>query len=171
MANVIYLSIIAVLLAVLYVTYHEEKRLRPKKFYRVEEYWKGSDRREFQRISKALQIDYSYLSSDGKEFHKKDGKGKALSANVSWGGIQLLLPEKIAKGNHLSLEVQLEEERSPVRVIGEVVWSEEASNEPQPDGSRVFRTGVRFVGFSTEAQDRLIKFLYESGPGTNAVVH
>jgi len=162
-ANIIYLSIIGVLSAILIITYREEKRLRPKQFYRVEEYWKGTNRREFQRVATNLQIDYSYLSTNGKEFYKKDGKGQATSTNVSWGGVQLLLPEKIGKGTHLSLEIQMEQERSPIHLIGEVVWSEEAQ-DTKSDEERVFRTGVRFVGFSTEAQDRLIKFLYEIAP-------
>ena len=73
MSNAIYLAVIAVLLGVLYVTYREEKRNRPARQYQVEEFWKGQDRREFKRIPKMLQIDYLYLSSDGKDLSKKEG--------------------------------------------------------------------------------------------------
>lgn len=164
MSNAIYLAVIAVLLGVLYVTYREEKRNRPARQYQVEEFWKGQDRREFKRIPKMLQIDYLYLSSDGKDLSKKEGKTKATSANVSWGGVQLILPEKLLNGTRLALEIQLEASRPPVRAVGEVVWMEEAPDKADPEGMRVFRTGVKFVGFSSEAQDRLIKFLYEESP-------
>lgn|GEM_PF-748943 len=161
MSNVIYLSIIAVLLGVLYATYREEKRSKPATQYPIEEYWKGQERREFKRISKKLQIDYYYLSTDGNELAKKEGSAKATTTNVGWGGIQFLLPEKLKKGTRLSLEIQLERERSPIRAVGEVVWMEEAPDKAEADGTRIFRTGVKFVGFSSEAQNRLVKFLYE----------
>lgn len=163
MTNAIYLSIIAILLAVLFALTREEKRSKPVQRYRVEEYWKGAERREFKRVSTSLQIDYYYLSRDGKEFTKKEGVARAASTNVSWGGIQLLLPEKLREGTRLALEIQLEPDRSPVRAVGEVVWMEEATDNLQPDGIRLFRTGVKFVGFTSEAQDRLVKFLYEDG--------
>ena len=164
MSNAIYLSVIAVLLSVLYVTVREEKRNRPARQYQVEEFWKGQERREFKRIPKMLQIDYLYLSSDGKDFSKKEGKTKAPSINVSWGGVQLILPEKLLKGARLALEIQLEADRPPIRAVGEVVWMEEAPDKADSEGLRVFRTGVKFVGFSSEAQGRLIKFLYEGSP-------
>ena len=164
MSNVIYLAIIAVLLGVLYVTVREEKRNRPARQYQIEEFWEGQERREFKRISKMLQIDYLYLSSDGKDLAKKEGKTKAMSTNVGWGGVQLILPEKLLKGTRLALEIQLEANRSPIRAVGEVVWMEEAPDKSDPEGTRVFRTGVKFVGFSSEAQNRLIKFLYEEVP-------
>ena len=161
MSNAIYLSVIAILLAVLYVTYREEKKNRFTRRYEVEEFWEGPERREFKRISKSLQIDYLYLSSDGKELAKKEGKARATTANVSWGGIQLLLPEKLSKGTRLALEIQLEASRPSIRAVGEVVWMEEAADKLDAEGLRIFRTGVRFIGFSSEAQDRLIRFLYE----------
>ena len=161
MSNAIYLAILTVLLAVLYVTYREEKKNRPASQYQVEEFWKGPERREFKRISKMLQIDYLYLSSDGKEMEKKEGKTRATSTNVSWGGIQLLLPEKLQNGTRLALEIQLETHRPSIRAVGEVVWMEEAPDKSDSEGARVFRTGVKFVGFSSEAQSRLVQFLYE----------
>lgn len=167
MSNAIYLSIIAILLGVLYITYREEKRTKPLQRYQVEQYWKDQERREFVRVSKMLEIDYLYLSSDGKEFAKREGVAKATSTNISWGGIQLLLPEKLQNGTRLSLEIQLEQNRPPVRAVGEVVWMEEASDTEDSDGMRVFRTGVKFVGFSSEAQDRLVKFLYEESPSSS----
>lgn len=163
--NAVYLSIIVVLLGILYMTYREEKRSRPARQYAVEQYWKEqAERREFKRISKMLQIDYLYLSADGKEFEKKEGKAQTTTTNISWGGIQILLPEKLQKGTRLSLEIRLEPNRPPVRAVGEVVWMEEA-DLLDAEGSRVFRTGVKFVGFSSEAHDRLVKFLYEGLDG------
>lgn len=164
MSSAIYLTIIAILLVILYLAYREEKRSRPVRRYQIEEYWKGHERREFHRISKTLQINYYYISSDGKEIEKKEGKTKAATNNVSWGGVQLLLTEKIKEGTRLALEIQLEENQPAIRAIGEIVWMTEAPDKSYSNGTRVFRTGVRFVGFSNEAQNRLIKFLYEEPP-------
>ena len=164
MSNAVYLLIIAVLLAILFVLNREEKYSKPIQRYHVEQFWQGPERREFKRVSTSLQIDYYYLSSDGKEFSKKEGIVRTTSTNVSWGGLQLLLPEKLKEKTRLALEIQLEPNRSPIRAVGEVVWMEEATDNPQPDGIRLFRTGVKLVGFTSEAQDRLVKFLYEEAP-------
>ncbi|MFH1858328.1 MAG: PilZ domain-containing protein [Candidatus Omnitrophota bacterium] len=163
MMNVLYITVIGFLMVVLYLTKREEKLSRPKSQYPLEEYWKGAERRSFTRFPKTLQIDYVYLPHDGRQAESGKNK-KGLSQDVSWGGLQLLLPEKFNKGTRLSLEIRLEEGRSPVRAVAEVVWMDEARDHPQSDGARVFRTGMKFVNFTSDAQDRLVKFLYEGPP-------
>lgn len=163
MSNVIYLAIIGILLIILFLTLREEKQTRPKTYYAVEEYWKGPERREFKRLSKVLELEYAYFTPNHKETTPQGVRKQGVGQNISWGGIQLLLPEKLKEGTQLSLDIQLEKNRPSIRAIGEVIWMQEATDMPQPDGSRVFRTGMRFVDFSSKAQDRLVKFLYEEG--------
>ncbi|MBI4436301.1 MAG: PilZ domain-containing protein [Candidatus Omnitrophica bacterium] len=162
MVNAIYLSIIAVLLVILFVTYREERRTRERSRYGVEEYWKGQERREFKRFPRVLQVSYAFRPADGKSLERRGNGGKTVSRDLSWGGIQLLIPEKLKAGTHLSLAIELEKSQTPVQAEGEVVWMEEALDKTQSDGTRVFRTGVKFLNFSSKGQDRLIKFLYES---------
>ncbi len=162
MINTIYLLIIVVLLVILAATLREEKRSKPAQRYSIEQFWKGEDRREFRRISGTLQVDYTYLSPDGKKVEREKKDTRSVSQNISWGGIQLLLPEKLKEGAWLSLEVYLEENRPPIHAMGKVVWAEEAADATDAEGTRLFRTGVKFQEFSSHSQDKLIKFLYET---------
>ena len=144
--------LVVILVGVLWLTRLEERRNRHRPSLKVEGIWTGAERRSEARLSKDSPVYYAFPDTS----HLNSSK----SENVSGGGMQLVLPEKLSSGTELELEFNLSEGEKPFRVTAEVVWMSEISAE---EGRRLFQTGLRFVRMEAGEVERLRGCLYGKG--------
>lgn len=103
---------------------------------KVEESWDGEERREHKRLKNDLDVEYNV--------EKKPHLKAAKSADISKGGMRLLLDEKLSKGSILDLKLTIPGMKKTIEVEGEVVWTNE-TEEKDRSGKRFFHTGIKFV--------------------------
>ncbi len=106
------------------------------------------EKRKHPRFSVDLPVEYSRTDLSGD-------RGRAM--NASEGGLLLYLPEQMEIGSHLKLKLffTMGSELNVVETLVEVVWVDVHLGKDWGD----CRTGVRFVGISTEEMDKLKGFL------------
>ena len=141
MLLIVELLFMVLLSMVLFLLYRSEwlskKGVAPRA--RIEEYWSENERRQCVRFRKELGINYTVE----KKTHLKSS-GKAM--DISESGIKLLLDEKLANGTILDLRVIDPHTKKILEIEGTIVWSEEASDEKDPSGKRLFHAGLKFLG-------------------------
>lgn len=95
------------------------------------------DRRQYPRLNCSLPFAY-----DISEQKLPDG----ITANVSLGGLQVLLPQTVSQGDVLELSMRLPDEKSdqPFKVRAEVMW---AQIQEIPEGWAC-QAGLRFFEMS-----------------------
>ena len=143
------LLVVAVLIGVLWLTYREEILGRYRPFLKVEKIWAGEERRNGKRIPTSVSVLYT--------FPRSSKTNTSNSRDISGGGIQLILSEKLSPGEGLELEFALTEGEKPFRIVAQVVWVSET--EPA-EGKRLFRTGLKFARIETKEAVRLEASLY-----------
>ena len=156
---VLELLFIILLITILFMVYRNErissKRAQPHGI--AEEYWDGKERRKHARFKKALDIYYSVRKTSR---YANPGK----TADISEGGIKLLLDEKLQKGAILDLKIPLANSSRAVEVEGEVMWSEESAQK-NISGKRFFYSGVMFRASPDPSYKFLIRYVRSLGPG------
>ncbi len=98
------------------------------------------DRRQYPRLDADIPV--AYEVSDQK---LPDG----ITANISLGGLMVLLPHEVHRGDVLELTMRLptEGEERAFRVRAEVVWAENV----QTEGDYICRAGLRFFEMSPKS--------------------
>jgi c-di-GMP-binding flagellar brake protein YcgR len=71
-------------------------------------------------------------------------KNNGRTANISEGGMKLLMDEKLPKGTILNLELELPDPKKTIKIEGEVVWSDEAEKAEGSD-KRLFHSGIKLL--------------------------
>ena len=89
--------------------------------------------RNFERLDLPVEVEYTI---PGKGWLK----GGATAKNISLGGIQFQVKERLDLGCRLSLRIYLPRRERPTTASGELVWLKE--NRPRGKG---FDVGVRFT--------------------------
>lgn len=139
MLLVIEFLLMAILGLVLYMLYTSDgmtsKKSRPN--IRAVEYWDGRERRQHERFKKELIFSYAV---EKKPHLVKNGK----AVDVSHGGMKITSGEKFQNGSILNLKITLPGGNNTIELEAEVVWSQD-SDEKDPDGKRLFSSGVRFL--------------------------
>ena len=144
------LFVVAILIGILWLTHLEEKRSHSHPTMKAEELWTWADRRNQKRVPRIVPVLYALRNSSCVQ--------PSRSQDISGGGIQVVLPEKLSPGTELELEFSLSETEEPFRVVGQVVWMMEITTEGD---QRLFRTGFRFLRMEEKESERLKRFLYE----------
>ncbi|NQT47080.1 MAG: PilZ domain-containing protein [Candidatus Omnitrophica bacterium] len=123
------------ILATLFVTENKTKRTREPSG-EAREYW-GPEKREHVRFDVPLPVHYH-------SNERSDNRHKVMTKNISLGGLNVVVMEKLLPGATLHLEVDIPTKKHPFTCTTEVVWSKPL---PQEDRSknREFETGVKFV--------------------------
>ena len=156
---VLELLFIILLIAILFMVYKNEyislKRAEPHGM--AEEYWDRKERRKHTRFKKALGVNYSVRKKP-----RCDNPGK--TADISEGGIKLLLSEKLQKGTVLDLKIPLSSPSQTVEAVGEVMWSEE-TQQKDISGKRLFYSGVMFRASHDPSYKFLIRYVRSLQPG------
>lgn len=106
------------------------------------------ERRRQVRIDLAIRIRYKVLERSWVE-------DKTLSRNISGGGIQLAVSERLVKGNILEMEMYLPGEAEPILATGAVVWIREAPEDWRSD----FDAGVRITKMAPSDRDKLLRYI------------
>ncbi len=100
------------------------------------------DRREYFRLNRILPV----VSKSLKGF-------KALTKNISCGGLQFTCGGGIKKGDVISLKLDLDDyQADPISLMGEVQWVDESL----PGETRV---GLRFVELSDDQRKLLFEYI------------
>jgi len=113
---------------------------------------KGAERRKFARLDLALTVSYKVAGESGTT--PADPR-EAISSDVSLGGLRLMTPTELKNGTLLDLEVVLgDDEASPIRASGEVMWQ----NKISPTS---FETGVMIKGMPDDDKSRFMQFVFD----------
>ena len=148
------LVIILILVVSLIIFIIEERGIRKSKIPRgaVKEYWEGEERRQAFRINTSFIVKYSVE----KKYHiKLNGHMKDLSS----GGMQLIVSEKLSEGTLLLLEFDLPESRNSIYADGKVIWNKGTFSERNEIEKRTFQTGIQFVNIKPDDKNRLVAYI------------
>lgn len=155
MLTIFWILFILLLAGVFYVLYKDEKLLQRnhKARAKVEEYWQGQERRRYARFKKTLEVTYSVET-------KPHLKNSGTTANISEGGMKLMLCEKLPKGAILDLNIPIPSsgQDQTAEIEGSVVWSEEAPSA-DPMCKRAFCAGIKFLTIKEPHGSRLIDYI------------
>ncbi len=124
------------------------KRITPRA--KVEECWKGEERREHPRFKKDIEVDYSIE----KKPHLKNGR----TVDISKGGMRLLLDQKLEKGSIIDIKMAIPGTREIIEIEGEIVWTNDADIK-DPSGRRFFHSGMKFIAVKKPHGSRLLEYL------------
>lgn len=146
------IAFLAVLSLTLLMLWAHERAADKKTILRaqVEESWYGKERRKHRRFKTNFDAEYNVE----KKPHFKNGQ----SADISEGGIGLLLDEKLSKGLILRLKLAVPGAKKMVEAQGEVVWTNDVDDK-DPSGRRFFRTGIKFVAIKEPYSGYLSEYL------------
>ena len=106
------------------------------------------ERRKYPRFQ--LIVDANYKTINANLF--KQGKTRNISAE----GLCFESKEKFDIGTQVSLEVDLGDNMSPVNLVGEIRWSQEAKGR-YPEKKR-FVNGVRLIDIAKSDENRFLKY-------------
>lgn len=140
---------------ILLVIYRNEYRLKKISAPdgKVKEYWGSRERRQSVRLEIPLEIKYTCAPAYNHNHH-------SLTRNISQGGVQLLIYEKLNVGDIINLELNLTPQEHPIIGKGEIVWLKDAAAEGSGEQKRAFVTGIKFIGLKLRDEERLSAFIY-----------
>lgn len=158
------IGIIVFLLIVLVMLYQDESRKRKlsRKSARLNRFWAPAhsatgtekERRKSVRINTEIDVLYESISNT------KAPKQFSKSRNISVGGINLALNEKLFLGTRLQMQLNIPQSLRPVFVQGEIVWVKEISLRfTKEKRERFFATGIKFTQMKPEDEDALRSFI------------
>jgi c-di-GMP-binding flagellar brake protein YcgR len=111
------------------------------------------EKRKHPRFSVELPLDYTQV--DGKEIYG------GIVANASEGGLLVYLPERIAIGALLKIEIFYVRglELDTIKAVAKIVWSDLAARESWGE----HRYGLQFLNIEENEFNRLMNLLKEVG--------
>lgn len=108
-------------------------------------------RRDYVRVQVLKDVEYKNLSEMNEKAESLEFK-KGVMIDLSGGGVKIKTKERLKKGDHVILRIQLE--HSKMEINGEVVRVEST-----PDNERL--CGIMFTNISEAETDRIIKEIFE----------
>ncbi len=114
--------------------------------------WNGINRRKFPRAN------YGCLITIKKRLTSKTISTK--TENIGAGGICVIIKEDLGLFQGVDLEINLEDNRTPVKCGGTVVWVVKKA-EPKQKASFLYDTGVEFIDIRPEDRERITEIVEE----------
>jgi c-di-GMP-binding flagellar brake protein YcgR len=153
---IILIAIAIILVVLLMLILHDEKRQNKENTLKIKggKIWQGRERRQFVRINAEIGVRYE-ATTDNLRLNQ------ATSRDLSLGGVNLALLERIPKGTFLRMELDLPTSPKPLFVKGEVMWSREVIGSVEKLGKKLFATGIRFKRLDASDQTLLNNFIQE----------
>ena len=108
--------------------------------------WNGIDRRKFPRAN------YGCLITIKRRLTSKSISTR--TENIGAGCICVVIKDNLGLFQGVDLELNLEDDKPPVRCGGTVVWLVKKS-DPKKKGSHLFDTGVEFIDIRPEDIERI----------------
>lgn len=117
---------------------------------------KQKELRRLLRVNYGKDVKYSHV---GPPYAEGTAKGKDLHQHGA--GLMMPIHAKVMRGAKLDLELFLDGEKEPLRVAGEIVWTEGLEDEKMEKLSVISEFFARHVGVKfkdmTEENERRIK--------------
>lgn len=160
MMPIVFLVVVVVLVlgAIFFVVMREERILKhtaaPQGI--LEAVWDGTDRRHHPRWLLTCPIRYRLYPNDVRE-----QKTEAQTQDASRGGMAARMPERLASGVWLELELMLPQ-GAAIRAMGEVRWSRELMRA-HAFAPREFLTGIFFSKITDMDITRLVELAQQKG--------
>lgn len=158
------IGIIIFLLFILLIVYQDERRKKrlTRKSTRLDRFWDGGkERRKSLRIDTAIDVAYEVVSSNIAR------KCSSISRNISLGGINLALDEKLLPGTALRLQLNIPARPRPVFTEGRIVWVKEISKKFTTEKEqRLFAAGIEFTRMNPGDEVALHKFINQRTKNT-----
>lgn len=108
------------------------------------------ERRKHARLNLSMKVDYQ-ISSSGEE------PRRAVSRDISLGGVLLLVKERMDAGTPMDLEIYLtEEETKPIKTRAQVIWQGELGEKEEG----FYHTGITFTKIKEEDKKRFADFCF-----------
>jgi hypothetical protein len=101
--------------------------------------WSGANRRQYPRFDQSLDVTYGVIKKPS--YQNLSGK----TVDISESGVKLALDEKLSPGTFISLKIALPGSNKVSELVGNIVWTEDATDIADPSGKRFFYSGIRFV--------------------------
>ena len=106
------------------------------------------ERRRFKRFDAYMSVRYQLPDL-------QEGKGIALSKDLSREGLKLNSPSRLQEGSTVDLELDIPDDPKPVRTTGKIVWS--AASQGKDQG---YDIGIRFVMMDPVDKFRALDYAY-----------
>jgi c-di-GMP-binding flagellar brake protein YcgR len=115
------------------------------------------ERRKTLRLEASLSVKYQLLD-------EKKAPKISESRNISVGGAQLIIYEKLKKLTKIEMEIEIPYKVNPVKAIGEIVWLHEKFSFSLKQKRRVFFAGVKFIKINPHDEAKLLEYIYATLP-------
>jgi len=116
----------------------------------------GQEQRRFIRITNRLNATFKIV---------KTGKVKrALTKDISAGGICFVTAEILEPGTALEVELTLPDREASVQFLGEVAWSRPIGPQPKSYEDPTGETGVKFISIDPNDRELLRQYAKLNAP-------
>jgi c-di-GMP-binding flagellar brake protein YcgR len=126
--------------------------------YSDENLYAGPERRKFVRIPFSFPIRFKVCGFDKKNLQEEGISQYAYSNNISIGGIQLKLAEKVKAGQFIKMKMTLPigPDCKVLNLLGQILWTRKDEVDKQ------FYTGVSFIDMEEAQKNTMEEFIRES---------
>jgi len=156
----IQIGVIIFLLFILLIVYQDEyrKRILGRKSVKLSSFWNRNkeleERRRSVRTNAEIDVSYEVLSGNAVQ------KRSSMSRNISLGGINLALNEKLLPETTLQLQLNIPKSHRPIFTQGKIAWVREISEKfTRQKKQRVFATGIKFTQINPRDEAALNNFI------------
>ena len=112
------------------------------------------EHRHFKRFDTYVRVHFKqHDDHKGESIQEKTG----LSGDLSRGGLKIYSDDKIQVGSLIDLTIEIPDDPLPVKVCGEVAWSQKIKNKTSK-----YSFGVHFVGLSPVDKFRVLDYAYNN---------
>ena len=119
---------------------------------KIEGYWASRERRNTVRLEIPLEVKYTCLPPYNHNH-------LSVTQNISQGGIQLLIYEKLNIDDRLDLELELSNNEHPIIGMGQIAWLKDAPFQSEEKEKRAFLAGIKFIDLKPKDEKRLNDFI------------
>ena len=108
----------------------------------------GIEKRKFARVRADFGVEYKIKDSDAPSV-------KAVSVNISEGGIMMKLSERLAPDTLIDLKIILPPPSGTVKTLARIVYTLENYWDEYPP----YRCGIQFLGLKEEDREQLREYV------------
>jgi len=109
------------------------------------------ERRRFPRLDTSVDIEYGIFKKESLQ------EGKAVTKNISAGGICLIVYEKIEIGTILDIRSNLKDINYIIKARGKIVWS--SNFTVMPGNIARYDLGIEFVEIKEDDRQKLSQYV------------
>ncbi|HEX2944694.1 MAG TPA: PilZ domain-containing protein [Clostridia bacterium] len=116
----------------------------------------GVQRRNHFRLDTLLEVGYRTVGTVKGGYPGVKQFKKALSVNLSGGGICLLLDDELDKGDLIECNMTFDRERN-IRFFGKIVRFDEADRE----GRYRYKAGVAYIEIAENDREAVVRYIFQ----------